>query len=69
MKFQALVYVIDPDGSVPESATIPVDYHNMNQLKFGSLNLEFLLAEIELRAVNNVHIVYNMKKGSKYYAL
>ena len=36
-------------------------------MQYARANLEFLLSELELRSVATVHIVYNMKRGGKFY--
>ena len=69
VKFQALLYVIDPDGVVPDQPSIPINEVGMSQLVFARANLDYLLAEIELNVITSVHIVYNVRKTSPLYHL
>lgn len=62
-----MVYVIDPEGKIPELPHLQRNTHHMNHLDYAKKNLEYLMAEIELRQLNNVHIVYNLRKSSTYY--
>ena len=38
----------------------------IDHLDYAKVHLNRLLAEIELEQVNNVHIIYNIKKEGKY---
>ena len=56
MKFNSIVYVIDPEKPVQEGAGSPA----ISQIDFAKVHLNRLLAEIELEQVSNVHIVFNL---------
>ena len=61
--------MIDPDGVVPEQPSIPTNEVGMAHLVFARMNLDYLLAEIELSVIGSVHIVYNVRRTSPLYHL
>ena len=56
VRFNSIVYVIDPEKPVQEGAGAPA----ISQIDFSKVHLNRLLAEIELEQVSNVHIVFNL---------
>lgn len=61
--------MIDPEGKIPEYPHTPRDVHHMNHLDYARRDLDYLMAEIELRQLHNVHIVYNIRKASALHKL
>ena len=56
MRFNSIVYVIDPEKTVQEG----VGAAAISQIDFAKVHLNRLLAEIELEQVSNVHIIFNL---------
>jgi hypothetical protein len=56
-----MVYVIDPDGTVPEVQNLHQRYIGMDHLSYAKQDLNRLLAEPELISLNNIHVIYNVR--------
>ena len=64
VRFQSIVYMISPERIVQEG----VGSHPISQLDYARVHLNRLLAEIEMEQINNVHIVYNVRKKKGKFA-